>query len=114
MRSQSSYHGYSHVQRNGTGSPAMVTVTAQPSHYQRTVFPKWLFGAHLSRLVPIPHLIYVLLDRAFADTRPHIPSTLAHKSITHTSFISNTYAIYGEAGHAPTYSFVSHLSTWLT
>jgi len=40
-----------------------------------------------------------------ADTRPHIPPTVAHKYITHTSFISNTHATYGEAGHAPTYVY---------
>ena len=61
MGSQSSYYGDSTVQRNATGSPAMVT--AQPSNRRRPVFPKRLFGAHLSRLVSIPHLIYVPLDR---------------------------------------------------
>jgi len=37
-----------------------------------------------------------------ADTGLHSPTTLAYESITHTSFIDNTHAIYGEAGHAPT------------
>jgi len=90
MRSQSSYYGYSHVQRNVTGSPASVTVTAQPSHYQRPVLPK--FGAQLSRLVPVPHLTVHL-----ADSRSHGPITLAYESITHTSFIGSTHAIYREA-----------------
>jgi len=31
--------------------------------HQRPLFPKRLFGAYLSRLVPIPHLIYMPLDR---------------------------------------------------
>ena len=53
MRSQLSHYGYSPIQ----------TVPQLQSLLLRTVFPKWLFGAHLSCLVPIPHLIYVLLDR---------------------------------------------------
>ena len=36
------------VQRNVMGSPASVTVTAQPSHHQCTVFPQRVFGAHIS------------------------------------------------------------------
>ena len=61
--SQSSYSGDSPVQRNTTGSPAPATVTAQSSHHQRPMFSKRLFGAHYRALVPIPHLIYVPLDR---------------------------------------------------
>jgi len=79
------------------GFPSLVTVTAQPSHHQRLVFPRWLFGAHLSHLIPIPHLTVHL-----ADPRFHSPTTLAYESITHTSFIGSTHAIYREADHAPT------------
>jgi hypothetical protein len=50
MRSQPNYYGHSPVQTNVTGSPALFTVTAQPSHRQRSVFPKRLSGACLSSL----------------------------------------------------------------
>ena len=40
-----------------------------------------------------------------ADTRPHSPTTVAYESITHTSFIGSTYAIYREADHAPTFAY---------
>jgi len=38
------------------------------------VFPKRLFGAHLSRLVSILHLIYVLLDLVAVPPSPMSPS----------------------------------------
>jgi len=80
MRSQSSYYGDSPVQRNATGSRATVTVTAQPSPHQQ--FPKRLFGAYLSRLVPIRHRIYVpvrpsvslILDPIALPPSPRRPS----------------------------------------
>jgi len=34
-----------------------------------------------------------------ADTRPHSRTTLTYESITHTSLIGGTYAIYREADH---------------
>jgi hypothetical protein len=37
-----------------------------------------------------------------ANTQPHSPTTLAYESITHTSIIHSTRAIYGEADHALT------------
>jgi len=40
-----------------------------------------------------------------ADARPRSPTTLAYESITHTSFISSTHAIYREADHAPTCAY---------
>ena len=59
MHSQSSYYGYSPVQRNvtGHGFPGFSHLGKPPTFLQR------LFGACLSHLVPIPHLIYVLLGR---------------------------------------------------
>ena len=56
MHSHSSYYGYE-------GRQMAATVTAQTSYHERPVFSKYLFGAYLSRLVPIPHLICVCLDR---------------------------------------------------
>jgi len=68
MGSQSSYFGDSPVQRNATVFPAPDTVTGQPVTTQPVTtsaqcFQQGYFGAYLSRLVPIPHLIYVPLDR---------------------------------------------------
>jgi len=40
-----------------------------------------------------------------AHTRPHSPTNLAYDSITHTSFIGSTHAIYREADHAPTCAY---------
>ena len=55
MGPHSIYYGYEERCRSAT-------VTAQTSHHKQPVFSKWLFGAYLSRLVSIPHLIYVFLD----------------------------------------------------
>jgi len=73
MGSQSSYFGDYPVQRNATVFPAPDTVTGQPVTTQPVTtqpvttsaqcFQQGYFGAYLSRLVPIPHLIYVPLDR---------------------------------------------------
>ena len=65
------------------------------------MFSKMLFGVYLSRLVPIPHPIYVLFDTHFADTRSYSPTSLAYESIIHRSTTSNTHTIYCENGHAP-------------
>jgi len=40
MRSHSGYYGYSTIPTNIAGPPASITVTAQPDHHQRMVFPK--------------------------------------------------------------------------
>jgi len=74
MGSRSSYYSDSPVQRHSTGSPAIVAVAARPSLHQRPVFPKRLYGAHLSRLIPIPHLIYVPLDLIALPPSPTSPS----------------------------------------
>ena len=66
MRLQLSYYDRPPVQRNATGSPALVIVPTKTSHHQRPVVPvvpKRLFGGYLSLLVPLPQLIYLLLDR---------------------------------------------------
>jgi hypothetical protein len=63
IRLHSSYYGYSPVQRNVTGSPAPVTVTAQTRRHQRQVIPKRLSGAYPPHLFPIPHLIHAPFDR---------------------------------------------------
>ena len=98
-RSHSSYCDYSPLQRNAMGSPASVTVTAQTSHHQRPVFPNRLFGAYLSRLVTIPHLICTV---HLADTQPHSPTALAYESITHASIIGGSHA---KADYAPTCAY---------
>jgi len=41
-----------------------------------------------------------------ADTRPHSPTSLAYKSITHTSFIGSTHTIYRKGDHAPTCAYL--------
>jgi hypothetical protein len=93
------------VQRNVTGSPAPVTVTAQTSRHQHPVFSKRLFGAYPPHLFPIPHLIHAPSTVHFADTRPHSLTALAYEPITHTSIIGSTHAIYGEIDHASTCAY---------
>ena len=83
-------------------SPASVTVTSQTSHRQRPVFPKRLFGAYLSRLVTISHLICTV---HLADTQPHSPTALAYEPITHASTIGSSHAINGKADHTPTCAY---------
>jgi len=101
MGSQLSYGGDSPVQRNSTGPPAAVTVTAQPSHHQHPVFPKRLFGAHLRAwsysssclCAPRPS-ISLVLDFTAQPRSPTGPSP------THAS--SAAHAIYRKADRAPT------------
>ena len=63
---------------------------------------KRLFGAYLSRLVTIPHLLCTV---HLADTRPYSPTALAYKSITHANVLGSSHAIYGKADHAPTCAY---------
>ena len=86
MRSHSSYYGYSPIPTNVAGSPAYVTITAQPSHHQRTVLSKRLFGAHLWSLFLILSMFSSTVH--LADTRPHSRTTLVYESSTHTGTIT--------------------------
>jgi len=94
MRSQSSYYGYSPVQPQ-LRSPLL-----------RMVFPKWLFWCASITLGPYSSS-YLCAPRPYISLILDLTAlpSLAYESITHTSFIDNIYAIYGEAGHAPTCAY---------
>jgi hypothetical protein len=83
--SQSSYYGYSPVQRNVPGSPAAVTATAQTSRHQHPVFPK----DYLVRIHRTCSLFLILSMHPstvhLADTRPHSanPRLRAHHPHKH-------------------------------
>ena len=64
--------------------------------YMVRIYRAWSLFLILSMCSSTVHL---------ADTGPHSPTALAYESIAHTSFIDNTHAIYGEAGHAPTCAY---------
>jgi len=89
---------------NTTGSPATVTVNAQPSHqhpvfqngYVVRIYRAWSLFLILSMCSSTIH---------FADTRPHSPTTFAYDSITHTSFVGITPYHLCEADHAPTCAY---------
>jgi len=88
MRSQSGYQGYSHVQRSATGSPSFGQRYCPAQSPPAPGASNWLFGAHLSHLVPIPHLTVHL-----AGALPHSPTTLAYGSITHTPLMKGLVVI---------------------
>ena len=73
MRSHSGYYDYEERHRSAI-------VTAQTSHHKRPVFSKWLFGAYLSRLVPISHLIYAFLDLIALPPLPTTPHPIQASS----------------------------------
>jgi hypothetical protein len=84
MRSQSSYYGYSSVQRNVTGSPALVTVDYPDRPplapgVSKTV--TWCVSIALGPISICSSTVHL------TDTRPHSSTTLAYESITHTSTI---------------------------
>ena len=75
--------------------PSPVTASARcfQKGYLVRIYRAWSLFFILSMCPSTVHL---------DDTRPHSPPTLPYESITHTSFIGSTHAIYREADHAPT------------
>jgi len=76
------------------GFPATITVTALPCHTNARCFILVRFYRLLITLSMCSSTVHL------ADTRPHSRTTLTYESITHTSFIGSTHAIYREADHA--------------
>jgi len=95
MRSRSSYNGYLSVQRNVTGSPATITVTALPSHTSARCFR----NGYLVRFYRASSLLTILSMCSsathLAGTRPHSRTTLAYESIAHTSTTNSIHGVYG-------------------
>jgi len=80
------------------GSPASVTVTAHGVSKLVIRCAFIVLGPYSSSYLCAPRpSISLILDL--------IALTLSPTSPSHTSFIDNTHAIYGEAGHAPTCAY---------
>jgi hypothetical protein len=101
MRSHSSYYDYSSVQRNVTGSRALVTIT-RPATTSARCFQNSYLVRICRRWSPFLNVSMCSSTVHLADTFPHSSTTLAYESITHTSIISSTQTIYTEADHALT------------
>jgi len=78
--------------------PSLVTTQHMvfPKGYLVRIYHAWSLFLILSMFSSTVHL---------ADTPPHSRTTLAYESITHTSTINSTHAIYGEADCAPTCAY---------
>jgi len=81
MGSQSSYDGDSPVQRNSTGPPATVTVLPNQVTTSTQCFQKG-YLVRIFALGPIPHLVYVPLDRPscwYSTSQPYHPRLRVHR-----------------------------------
>jgi hypothetical protein len=83
------------IPSRGTSRVPLLRLSLLPN--QPPGVSKGLFRAYLSRLIPIPRLIYVLLGLIALPPSPTSPSP--------TSIIGGTRAVYSEADYAPTCAY---------